>query len=123
MQRKPIAAYCDQGVPGWNKLPELFVQAYPGEEDFSCGFLNSELGLHMMASVKDFGVLHVIHLSLGPIKSFDPSLSEAEWAVRIQDNAFSIAESFFPGRTFARQPDDPRKPDVKHYFAVLGADE
>lgn len=121
MQRKPISAYCNQDVHGWEKLPDLFVQAYPGEEDFSCGFINSELC--MFASVLDFGILNVIHLSLGPIKSFDPSLSDADWAVKIQDNAFSIAESFFPGHTFARQPDDPRKPDVKHYFSVLGADE
>lgn len=120
---KPISSYCKQEVVGWNRLPPEMVMARSGEEDFSCGFINSVLGLHMMASVKDFGVLQVIHLSIGPIKSYDSSLTNEEWERRIYANVVDIAETFFPRRQFARQPDDARKPDVKHYFAILGVDE
>lgn len=122
MARKPIAAYCKQEVHGWNKLPQL-VPSLPGEEGYTCSFLNDVLGLHMLASVKDVGVMQVIHLSLAPVKSFDHGMSNEDWNQRIFANMADIAESFFPGRQFARQPDDPRRPSVIHYFAILGVDE
>lgn len=123
MQRKPIASYCRQEVVGWHKLPPEMVLAHPGEEEFSCGFFNTVAGLHMMASVKDFGVLQVLHLSVGKISSYDPTMTAEEWDQRIYANVVDIAETFFPGRQFARQPDTPNQPSVKHYFAILGVDE
>ena len=122
MNRKPIATYCKQEMLGWDKLPPE-IMALPGDEEFSCGFIRRKDGLHLMASVKDFDVLNVIHLSVGPIKSLNPTLSDQEWEKYILSSVCSIAKDFFGERDFVRRPDDPRKPSVKHYISVLGVNE
>jgi len=120
--RKAIDSYCLQKIAGWHKFPSELVASL-GEEEFYCGFFNPVAGLHMMASVKDLGALQVIHLSIGKISSFDPDMTEEDWDQRIYSNAADIAETFFPGRKFARQPDSPNHPNLKHYFSILRVDE
>ena len=121
MVRK-IATYCRQEAEGWDKFPAYLVPSPPGEEDLYCGFMRKD-GAHMMASVKDYGRLQTIHVSIGPIYSLRPDLTPEE----LKDYLFSITpeviETFFGERRFAKQPDDPRKPDVKHYFSVLEVGE
>lgn len=123
MKRKPIATYCKQEVAGWDRLPDFMTMAFPGEEDYSCSFIRQSDGIQMLASVKDLNVLNTIHVSLAPIRSCRKDWTEEEHSGHIFDIAAEVVESFFPGRRFARQPDDPRRPQVKHYFAILEANE
>ncbi len=123
MKRNPIANYCKQQVEGWDKLPEFMNFAPPGEEDFCCSFLRRADGIQMLASVKDLNALNTIHVSLAPIRDCRKDWTDDEHNGHIFDVAFEVVESFFPGRRFARQPDDPRRPQVKHYFAILEANE
>lgn len=122
MNRKPIATYCKQEMLGWDKLPSSSPDNAISAE-FSCGFIRCKDGIHLMASVKDFEILNVIHLSVGPIKSLNPTLSDQEWEKHILSSVRSIANDFFGERDFVRRPDDPRKPSVKHYISVLGVNE
>jgi hypothetical protein len=105
--RKPISTYCRQEVEGWNTLPPSMVVAPPGEEDFYCGFIRESDGVHLMASVKDYGKLQTIHVSLGPIRYYRPDLSDAEHEQLVFDATYDVVQCFFGERRFARQPDDP----------------
>ena len=122
MSRKPISTYCRQEVEGWDKLPPQMVVAPPGEEEFYCGFMRKD-GVHLMASVKDYGRLQTVHVSLAPVRFYRPDLTDEEHLEYIYEVTPDVVESFFGDRRFARQPDDPRRPQVKHYFAVLEAHE
>jgi len=117
--RKPISTYCLQEVDGWNKLPPSMVLAPPGEEAFYCAFIREKDGVHLLASVKDYGKLLTIHVSLGPIRYYRPDLTDEEHEQYVFDVTPKVVECFFGDRRFARQPDDPRKPNLKHWFAVL----
>lgn len=123
MSRKPISTYCRQEVEGWDKLPPEMVLAPAGEEEFYCGFMRRHDGVHLMASVKDYGSLQTVHVSLAPVRFYRPDLTTEEHLEYIYDITPDAVESFFGDRRFARQPDDPRRPEVKHYFAVLEAHE
>lgn len=122
MDRKPIATYCRQEAEGWDKLPPHMVLCPPGDEPFYCAFLRKD-GVHMMARVADYGVLKNIHVSIGPIRSCRPDLNDEEMADYLYQVTPEVIETFFGERRFARQPDDARKPEVKHYFAILEANE
>lgn len=123
MKTKPISTYCKQEVDGWNCLPASMVLAALGDEEFCCGFLRESDGAHMMASVKDLGAIKVIHVSIAPIRFYKKDWSDEEHQRHLFANTPEIVASFFGNRPFARKPDDPRRPEVKHYFAILEANE
>lgn len=89
---------------------------YPPE---SCAYLRQRDGVHFMATIKNLGVLQVIHVSIGPVKYYRPDETPEQLDEYLIEVAPEVVQTFFGDRKFARQPDDPRKPDVKHYFAVL----
>ena len=119
LNRKPIATYCKQEVAGWDIFPALSDAIFPGEEEFSNVFIRQSDGLQLLATVKDYDALKIIHVSLAPIRTCRPDWTDEEHNGHIFDVASEVVESFFPGRKFARQPDDSRRPQVKHYFTVL----
>lgn len=123
MKRKPISEYCQQEVAGWYAIPELTMTIFPGEEEFSCVFFRESDAIQFLATVKDHNGLRVIHASLAPIRSVRKDWTDEEHNGHIFDVAFEVLKSFFPGRKFLRQPDDPRRPQVKHYFSILKANE
>jgi hypothetical protein len=123
MKRNPIANYCEQQVEGWQKLPVFLNLVIAGNEEFSCSFLRQSDGVHLMASVKDLNALNTIHVSLAPIRSCRKDWTDEEHGGHIFDVAAEVIESFFPGRKFLRQPDDELRPQVKHYFSILEANE
>ena len=116
MKRKPIATYCKQDLVGWLKMPDA---SHPGEEEFTCGFLRLSDGIHMLASVKDINGLHILHVSLTPIRICRKDWTDEEHNGHLFDITSEVIESFFPGRRFAQTPADPRKPEMKHYFSPL----
>ena len=116
---KPISVYCKQEVEGWAKLPVFMNLVSPGQEDYSCGFLNDKQGIHFLASVKDFGVLQQIHVSLAPIMYYRPDKTESEMVEEIVYQAGDIIEKFFGDLDFCRAPDDQRRPSVKHFFHII----
>ena len=107
---KPIWFYCRETVKGWEKIPNGLL--YLPDDHYS--FLNTSLGIQMTCCTREFSSL-VIHVSLGPVKSINPSLTEKE----ILNKAFGILQDFFGDLLFIRQPDHPLKPDVKHFFHLL----
>ena len=123
MKRKPISTYCRQEVEGWNKLPDAMVLPLPGEEEFCCGFIREEDGVHLMVTLDDLNSLTIIHISLAPIRFYKKDWTDEEHLDHIFNVTPDIVETFFGNRKFARQPDDPRRPQVKHYFAILEVNE
>ena len=116
---KPISVYCKQDLYGWVKLPIKFCFPKPGQEDFTCSFLNESLGFQLLATIEDLGSLQQIRVSIGPIKYYRPELSDEEFVREIQSKAGDIIESFFGDLGFCRAPDDPRMPIIKHFFHIL----
>lgn len=120
-----IADYLVQSEPvGWVKFPN-FVETPAGyvaaeHPPESCAYLRERDGIHFMATIRNFGVLSVIHISIGPVKYYRPKDESSEdleeYLVEVSPE---VAQTFFGDRQFARQPNDTRKPDVKHYFSVL----
>jgi hypothetical protein len=123
MKTKPIATYCLQEVDGWQKLPPTMVLCPPGKELSYCGFLRERDGVHFMASVKDLGAIQRLHVSIAPIRFYRQDWTDEEHQDHLFDISPEVIESFFPGRRFSLMPDDPRAPHVRHYFAILEADE
>lgn len=123
MNRKPISFYCKQEVQGWDELPNFMTLALPGEENYSCSFVRQADGIQMIASIKFLNNLNTIHVSLAPLRSCRKDWTEEEHNGHVFDVTSEVIDSFFPGRKFARQPDDPRRPRVKHYFTVLNFSE
>lgn len=115
---KPISVYCRQEVEGWVKLPSILNMSPPGEEDYSCGFLNQKEGMHLLASVKNLGVLHQIHVTIGPIMAYCKNKTEEEMATKIASQADAILENFFGDLDFCRAPDE-RRSSVKHFFHII----
>ena len=99
------------------------VMAPIGQESAYCGFLRESDGAHVMASIKDLGRLQTIHVSIAPIRFYRPDWTDEEHQRELFAVTPDIIETFFGERRFARQPDDPRRPGVKHYFAILEANE
>jgi hypothetical protein len=119
---KPISVYCKQDVHGWAKLPMELCLPKPGQEDFTCSFLNESLGLQLLTTIEDLGSLQQIRVSIAPVKYYNPELSDEEWVREIQSKAGNIIESFFGDFGFCRAPDDERRPIVKHFFHILEID-
>jgi hypothetical protein len=116
---KPISVYCEQEVDGWVKLPVFLNMAFPGQEDYTCSFLNQKEGIHLLASVKDFGVLQQVHVSLAPIMAYRKDKTESEMVEEIVYRAGDIIQEFFGDLDFCRAPDDQRRPSVKHFFHII----
>lgn len=120
---KPILNYCVQNPPGWIPMPQVIEMCYPPDQkELACCYMRED-GIQMTADLKDYGSLQVIHVSLGPIKYYRPELNEQEWEEFLLTSAHEVVSVFFPGRKFALQPDDSRKPNVKHFFSVLETNE
>lgn len=117
--RKPISTYCIQEAAGWDTLPPNMVVAPLGEEAFYCAFMRRTDGVHVMASVKDYGRLNTVHLSVGPIKFYRPEFTDAQWEEYLVGVSGEVVTTFFPSRKFFMAPADERKPDVRHYFSIL----
>jgi hypothetical protein len=116
---KPISVYCKQDVQGWAKLPTELCLPKPGQEDFTCSFLNESLGLQLLVTIEDLGSLQQIRVSIAPVKYYRPELSDEEFVQEIQSKAGNIIESFFGDLVFCRAPDDQRRLTVKHFFHIL----
>jgi hypothetical protein len=124
MNPKPIATYCKQNVSGWDDVTKYVAkESGYNNNDCFCSFANPVSGLNFVASVRDLGVLNIIHVTIAPLRVIRPEWTDEQWQDFIVISAKSIIGDFFPGRDFAKQPDDPRKPDAKHYFAVIGVNE
>lgn len=115
---KPITTYCKQQVEGWNPLPAM-NSMFPEQ----LNFINDKEGIQLMTSIKDYGVLQVIHVSIGQVRTLRPDLTEEQLAENIRERTPHIINDFFGHRGFAMQPDDPRRPTVKHYFSILEVGE
>lgn len=105
--------YCIQEVPGWSKLPPLL----PDEDQ--CTFICVEYGMHFLTSIKNYGALQYIHVSIASVRSLRLDLTEQQHLDLIFDATVEAIEKFFPKRQFARMPEDIKRPQVKHYFSVL----
>ena len=117
MPRKPVKEYMTV-PPKWVELPNL-IPLPDGEEPYFRSFMSGDYGMQLMASAKPY----YIHVSIGPIYSLRPDLAPDDLRQNIKLGAAEILAGFFPGREFAQQPDDPRKPDVKHFFALFAREE
>lgn len=106
-----IEDYLTRVPPGWD---ELIIPMIPESRNFIC----REKGVQVVVGIKETP-LPVIHVSVAPVYSLKADLSPAKLRMHILLNVGSIIAEFFGQRKFAMQPDDPRKPDVKHYFHVL----
>jgi hypothetical protein len=92
--RLPIAEYCKQQVKGWSPVSPKICLAPPGEVPFFCSFINEQNGIHMMASIRDYGKLQYIHVSIAPIRFFLPNKTNQEHQNLILDSAFEIIKIF-----------------------------
>lgn len=110
----PITEYCRQ-VLGWVKLE--FTLAAPGKEEYSCAFIRND-GIHFMATAKSINHVELIHVTIAPLTKMS-DLPEGQLLAYIEEQTPSILEDFFPGRRFAKQPDDLRRPQAKHYFSII----
>lgn len=113
---KEVHRYCAASVPGWDVWPDDLLFAKPGEEGKSCGFVNRQTGLHLLCSIKAYPMV-LLHVSIGIIRSFRPDLTEQQHEELRDALTPEIIQIFFGDRQFARQPDDPRRPTLKNYFA------
>lgn len=125
---KPIATYCKQEVPGWDNLQQFTSAMFSTDKDFTCIFLRQSDGIQFLASVKDLNPLfkdplHIIHVSLAPVRGLRTDWTDEEHGGHIFDISTEVINSFFPGRRFTRKPDDLRNPHVKHYFSTLENNE
>lgn len=116
---KPISVYCKQEVVGWARLPMELCLPKPGQEDFTCSYLNESLGIQLLATIEDLGSLQQIRVSLAPVKYYRPEISEEDFVKEIQLRAGDIIEEFFGKLVFCRAPDDQRRPVVKHFFHLI----
>lgn len=92
-------------------------------EENHVGFISRTYGVNFIASLKDYGALQCIHVSLTPIRSLRPNWSDKYHEEYMMANASDIVQTFMGNRKFARQPDDARRPSMRHYFSVLGENE
>lgn len=116
---KPISVYCKQEVVGWARLPMELCLPKPGQEDFTCSYLNESLGIQLLATIEDLGSLQQIRVSLAPVMYYRPEISEQDLVKEIQLRAGDIIEEFFGNLLFCRAPDDERRPVVKHFFHLI----
>ncbi len=108
-----ISDYCNSNVDGWNLLPDILK---PQENESSCGFMRIKDGIHLMASIKDYGDMQCIHVSLAPIRTLRKDWTEEDHVGHIFDIAYEVIKSFFGDKQFLRTPDSPDHPLVKHYI-------
>lgn len=116
--RKPIAEYIAR-PSGWIELPVMLAAPKPGEEAFTCSFLNHDLAVQMLATVEELP-LPVIFLSLAPVYTLLPAGHDKKDLVyRIVYNANKLIAEFFKDRQFLMAPDKPERPDIKNFFHLL----
>lgn len=112
-----IKDYCKQDVDGWHPMPTMLNFAPKGQEDNTCAFLHPD-GIHLLASIKNWGNMNVIHVSIGPINGIS-KLSRDELDKLIMRETPFILDSFFGDREFTIQPADPRRPELTHYYSTI----
>lgn len=115
-----ISDYCKQDVEGWNILPDIlpnFTNSNMPNKEIS--FLRIVDGVHLMASIKNYGDMECIHVSLAPIRTLRKDWTEEDHIGHIFDIAYEVIKSFFGAKQFLRKPDSPDHPLVKHYFYVF----
>lgn len=116
--RKPIAEYVIKPV-GWLELPVKFAQPKPGEEIFSCAFLNHDQCVQMMATVDELP-LPMIRVTLAPVYSLLPAgHTEKDLEYRIAYHAGNFLVEFFKDRQFLMAPSKAERSDMKHFFHML----
>lgn len=103
-----IQNYCQNNL-NWAQIPNGLL----GLSDRYLSFL-SEDGIQLVCSIEKFNFL-VIHVSLAGVSSINPDMTVED----ILDKSTFILNNFFDNRIFIRKPDDPRKPNVKHFFHIL----
>lgn len=120
---RTISDYCKQDVEGWNILPDILPDILPNMPNKEISFLRIVDGIHLMVSIKDFGAIECIHVSLAPIRSLKKDWTDDDHMGHIFDITYEVIKSFFGDRQFLRTPDDPDHTLVKHYFYVFNQDE
>jgi len=92
---------------GWDYFPLL-----PDLDSF----VMKEDGIQLTASLhKD-----IMHVSVSPLRSCQPTLSDDEHAILLLKNTPRILIEFFgENRSFQRMPDDPKRPTLNHYFSKV----
>ena len=114
--RPPISRYCPSEAAGWERLP-LEILPFPRADwPYICSFLRQRDGVQMLATVTDS---HIIHVSIAPIKYYCPDLSDAEISDHLDAVTPEVLETFFEKLEFKRKPEDPKNPQVKHYFGSI----
>lgn len=114
--RKPIADFCKDEVLGWTRVDTLWGKMYPFPEEekkYFRSYLRDVDRLQIILSVKEyFGnvELYSVHVSLGG-STFDSE--------KVLSEAGQILSDFFGDLVFARMPDDPRNPHLKHFFHLI----
>lgn len=104
-------------------MPFIVQSIYPeGEWPFHCCFMRED-GVQFIASLDDLGALQRLHISISPVTYYRPELTKDEFEEYLYEVAPEVVQTFFGERRFARAPDDERRPQVKHYFAILEAHE
>jgi hypothetical protein len=116
-----ISTYCKQDVPGWEKLPPILTIPINGNEDLTCGYVRLNDGIHIMASVRYLDSInkHYIHVSIAPIRPLRMDWTDEEHNGHIFDVTNEVLKIFFDDRKFVQQPQDTRRPEVKHYYSII----
>ena len=102
-------------VEGWVFMDSIIPDHF--------GYFHVEDGLQIIFSIKDYGLLNILHVSVNPVRNMRKDLTDKEHEVLIIEKAPSIVRAFFGERDFAKKPSDPRNPIAKNFFALLGIDE
>jgi len=121
LNRLKISNYYD--VPsGWNLLPHSFLAIHGMDKDTSVTFLNGEKGMQLFASIKDFtsnkGTVKAIHLTITPVCSVRPDLTEAQLLEKIEAEGEEIIVAFFNTKP-QKLLDDPNLKRGRHWIIPL----
>jgi len=94
--------------------------ARPGDD--TVGFLNSEKGMQLLATTKDFesdkGTIVGIHITILPMCTLRPDLTQSQLLQSIEAEGEEIIFEFF-GTKCQRLPDDPKQPRGRHWLIPL----
>ncbi len=116
--RKPLTEYTSEEHEGWDRMPVELAMPRPGDEPYTGTWLRRD-GIQFIATVKDYGAIQLIHASVCPMYTLRPDMRREDLEEYIAMQTPAILREFFGERQFARQPDDPRVPVIKHYFSTI----
>lgn len=113
-QSKHISEFCPAEVDGWVRLPDHLNSIDQNQFIFF-----NQAGLQLSTSVRNFGVLQVVHASIGQINGIRPDLTPEELHEYAISEHYNVLKTFFPEKTMIRAPDEEKHPFVHHFFFVI----